>query len=118
MVDFTKFLEKMGNFMGAGVPKTAGGVSQYKPVQKGSSLKPKSSSGKGFDINLYFDALNNFVSDFFGKKIPYFFKNMGSVLQDFPGWFSSMPQDEQITYVVILLGNLMIVTGFVLFIVL
>ena len=73
---------------------------------------------KPFYINLYMKAVNLFFSDFFGKKVPYFFKNMGPVMKQFPDWWKKLPQDEQISYDVLSLGGVMFVVGVVLLIIL
>lgn len=74
--------------------------------------------GKKFDFNMYLKAVKLFGQDFFGKKIPYFFRNLGPVLKGFPVWWSGLAQDEQISYGCLCLGNVMMVTGLVLLIVL
>lgn len=84
-------------------PKMAGVLGQQKP---------------GFDINMYMKAVQLFFKDFFGKKVPAFFKNPGPYLKNFPVWWGGLKQDEQISYGVFGLGSLMFVTGIVLFIVL
>lgn len=73
---------------------------------------------KGFDINTYFKAVQLFFSDFFGKKLPMFFKNPGPYLKGAPDWFSGLPQDEKISYGVLAGGHVLFIVGIVLFIVL
>ena len=62
-------------------------------------------------------AVSMFFSDFYGKKVPYFFKNMGPVLRGFPAWWKKLPQDEQLSYGAIAVGHVMLIVGIVLFIV-
>ena len=92
-------------------------AAQGSPSQK-AGIKPTSTGKKPFDINLYFKAVGIFFNDFFGKKIPYFFKNMGPVMKKFPNWWKKLPQDEQISYGVLLLGHMMVIVGIVLIIIL
>ena len=73
---------------------------------------------KPFDMNIYFKAVGMAFDDFFNKKLPYFFKNMGPALKNFPDWFGKLPQDEQISYGVYVLGNVLVIVGIVLLFVL
>ncbi len=88
--------------------------------KKGETPKAPSTPGqkKAFDIKLYMKAVQMFFQDFFTKKLPYFFKNMGPVLKGAPAWWNRLPQDEQISYGVLALGHLMFIAGIVLVIVL
>ncbi|NQU79784.1 hypothetical protein HQ545_08515 [Candidatus Woesearchaeota archaeon] len=104
--------EKMGNALGV--------VKKPKIAVKPGAVKPVSGFGakKGFDINSYMKACNNFVNDFFPKKIPFFFRNIGSVMKNSPNWFKGLPQDEQLVYGVLATGPLFIIVGVVLIFVL
>jgi hypothetical protein len=97
-----------------------GGVMKAKP--KPAEAKPPKATTpgakKGFDFGLYMKAVGMAFNDFFGKKLPYFFKNIGPVMKNFPNWWKKLPQDEQISYGVLLLGNLMVIMGIVLVIIL
>jgi hypothetical protein len=97
------FLEKIGLLKKkpAAVPKA--GAAPGVKVKK-----------KGFDLNLYMKAVSMFFSDFFGKKLPYFFKNIGPSFKRFPEWWKKTPQDEQLAYGLLVLGDLMLVVGIVL----
>lgn len=76
------------------------------------------SAKKQFDIGIYFKAVGLAFDDFFNKKLPYFFKNMGPVLKKFPDWFTQLPNDEKISYGVFVFGNVLVLAGIVLFFVL
>lgn len=128
MVDVTGFLKKAGILKESG-PKAAsekpaakaGASATAKPAGAGTAgAVPKSGvpgEKKGFDINMYMKAVGLFFSDFYGKKLPYFFKNMGPVLKGFPGWWGKLPQDEQLSYGAVALGHVMVVVAIVMFIV-
>ncbi|MBI4738888.1 hypothetical protein HY772_04975 [Candidatus Woesearchaeota archaeon] len=73
---------------------------------------------KPFDINLYFKAAGMAFDDFFNKRLSYFFKNPWPVLKKSPDWFTKLPNDEKATYGVLLLGNILVIVGIVLFFVL
>ncbi|MFH1064867.1 MAG: hypothetical protein V1729_07315 [Candidatus Woesearchaeota archaeon] len=88
------------------------------PSQNTGTATPQQSVKKEFDINLYFKAVGLFFNDFFGKKMPYFFQNMGPVMQNAPNWWNKLPQDEQISYGVMVFGGFLFVAGIVLFVVL
>jgi len=103
--------------IGASLKKKPAAPATAAPSQK-AGIKPTSTGKKPFDINLYFKAVGIFFNDFFGKKIPYFFKNMGPVMKKFPNWWKKLPQDEQISYGVLLLGHMMVIVGIVLIIIL
>jgi len=97
------------------------GLSLGVKVKATSAPAPKANNAAGqkpFDINLYFKAVGMFFSDFYGKKVPYFFKNMGPVMNKFSSWWQKLPQDEQISYGVLTLGHVLLIVGIVLFIVL
>jgi hypothetical protein len=94
-----------------------GGAMQAKPKATQSPKAATPGTKKGFDINIYFKAVGIFFNDFYGKKVPYFFKNTGAVMKKFSPWWGRLPQDEQISYGVLLLGHLMIIVGIVLIIV-
>jgi hypothetical protein len=94
--------------MGTGIPSDAKKTKQF----------VKTTDGKGFDFELYAKAVSEFFNDFFGKKIPYFFSNLGTVFRDMPEWWKNTSQDEQIAYAFLFLGFFMIITGAVLWIVL
>lgn len=72
---------------------------------------------KPFDIKIYMQAVKLFFPDFFGKKIPYFFKNIGPVMKKAPDWFKRLPQDEQAAYVGVFVAPLLIIIGVVLFLI-
>ena len=115
MVDVTGFLKKIG-FLKEAKPK----VPAAAPSANAGMAVPKAGVPgvkKGFDVNLYMKAVGMFFSDFFGKKLPYFFKNIGPVMKNFPSWWGKLPQDEQISYGVLALGHVMFVVGIVLFVV-
>ena len=103
--------------IGASLKKKPAAPATAAPSQK-AGIKPTSTGKKPFDINLYFKAVGMAFSDFFGKKISYFFKNMGPVFKNFPNWWGKLPQDEQISYGVLLLGHMMVLVGIVLIIIL
>ncbi|MBI5398402.1 hypothetical protein HZB03_02960 [Candidatus Woesearchaeota archaeon] len=89
-----------------------------KPGQPaGAEMRPPMPP-KAFDINLYFKAVGMAFDDFFNKKLPYFFKNLGPVFKKFPDWFTKLPNDEKISYGVYVLGNILVIVGIVLFFVL
>jgi hypothetical protein len=132
---FESILQKLGNIMGAGVPKVKP-KGTLSPSQK-AGLKPVAGKpgapgakpapgtpgavtpgGKPFDINLYFRAVGIWFNDFTQRKVPYFFQNFVPVMKGAPNWFKRLPQDEQVSYGVLVLGHVMIVTSVVLFIVL
>lgn len=94
----------------------AAGTPQGKSAQK----TPASPAGakKPFDINLYFKALGLFFNDFSKNKLPYFFKNMGPVMQNAPNWWNKLPQDEQAAYGAMGFGGFLFLVGIVLFVVL
>lgn len=129
MVDVTGFLKKIGILKDTGTktPSVSPGVANAPSVRAGVTA-PKSmardvpkagmpGAKKGFNINIYMKAVGMFFSDFYGKKVPYFFKNIGPVLKGFPRWWGKLPQDEQISYGAIALGHVMVIVGIVLFIV-
>ena len=112
---------KLGNMM-TSKPKQDASL----PPSMRAGMKPATGSvpkagvpgaNKPFDINLYFTAVGMFFNDFFNKKLPYFFQNMGPVFSNFPNWWGKLPQDEQISYGVLAAGHVMFVVGIVLFIV-
>jgi hypothetical protein len=72
---------------------------------------------KPFDIKLYMKAVSMFFNDFFKKKLPYFFKNIGPVLKGASAWFSTLPGDEKAAYGVLVFGHLFLLLGIVFFIV-
>ncbi len=121
MVDVTGFLKKIGILKDTGTktPSAAPGAANTPSAKAGVAVPKAGAPGakKGFDINMYMKAVGMFFSDFYGKKLPYFFKNMGAVLKGFPGWWGKLPQDEQISYGAIALGHVMVIVGIVLFIV-
>ena len=100
---------QIGQSMGAS--KSPGAAAPSTAHSKGGASKP-------FDIGMYFTAVGMFFSDFFGKKLPYFFKNIGPVMSNFPNWWGKLKQDEQISYGVLMLGHVMLIVGVVLFIIL
>jgi hypothetical protein len=73
---------------------------------------------KPFDINLYFKAWGIFFQDFFGKKVPYFFKNIGDLLPQTPDWYMGLQTDEKVSYGVLAGGHVLVIVGIVLLIVL
>ncbi len=86
----------------------------------GTAPKMKGVPGQqkpGFDFKLYLRSVQLFFQDFFGKKLPYFFKNIGPVMKNAPVWWGGLPQDEQISYGLLGLGSMMFVAGIVLVIV-
>jgi hypothetical protein len=103
---------KIGKSMGA----KPGTVSA--PPSAKAGIKPPVPGSKPFDINLYFKAVGMFFSDFYGKKVPYFFQNMGPVMKKAPDWWKKLPQDEQISYGALGLGHVLLIVGIVLLIVL
>jgi hypothetical protein len=76
---------------------------------------PAAGGKKPFDINLYFKAVGMYYSDLFSKKIPYFFQNFVPVMKNFPNWWNKQPQDMQISYALIVLGNVVFIAGIVMF---
>ena len=110
MPGMDSIFSKIGESLGV-KPKAAATSTAHPSARAGIKSKP-------FDINIYFQAVGLFFSDFFGKKVPYFFKNMGPVMNKFPGWWNKLPQDEQISYGGVLLGFVLILVGAVLFVVL
>lgn len=104
----TDFLVKIGllkrKTAAAAVPKAA--------APPGAKIKKK-----GLDLNLYMKAVSMSFSDFFGKKLPYFFKNIGPSFKKFPEWWKKTPQDEQIAYGLLVLGDVLLVVGIVLLII-
>ncbi|MBU2561822.1 MAG: hypothetical protein KKD17_05990 [Nanoarchaeota archaeon] len=111
--------EKIGKATGAKMPEAkprAAPPSARAGITPGAA--PSDSGAKKFDFNMYLKAVNLFFNDFFGKKVPYFFKNMGPVLKESPVWWGSQKQDEQISYALVVLGNVMFIVGIVLLIVL
>ena len=93
------------------------GPKEAKPTPAVPKVPAKPGAKKPFNFNLYMKAVNLFFKDFFGKKVPYFFKNIGPSFKKFPEWWKKLPQDEQISYGVLLLGDLMLIIGVVLLIV-
>ncbi|MBW2971776.1 hypothetical protein KY359_01950 [Candidatus Woesearchaeota archaeon] len=115
MPGINSIFEKIGSMIGikmpakkAGAPQSAGAA---KPVPEPGGKKP-------FDFNMYIKAWGIFFDDFFKKKVPYFFKNIGPVFKEFPIWWGKQKQDEQIAYALLILGNVMFIMGIVMFIVL
>ena len=108
MTGITDFFVKIGLLKkkpaAAAVPKAR--------VPPGAKVKKK-----GLDLNLYLKAMSMSFSDFFGKKLPYFFKNIGPSFKKFPAWWKKTPQDEQIAYGLLVLGDVMLVVGIVLLVV-
>jgi hypothetical protein len=102
----------------AGPPSARAGIKPAAGRAAPAARAPVPGAKKPFDIKLYMKAVNLFFKDFFGKKVPYFFKNMGPVFKAAPAWWKRLPQDEQISYGVLILGFVMIITGIVLWIVL
>ena len=100
-----------------GKPKTAPTQTSQGPSAQAGPGMPAPPS-KGFDFNLYMQALQNFANDFFGKQVPEFFKNMGPKLKNFPVWWKQQKQDEQLAYGGVVLGSVMMIVGVVLLIVL
>ena len=86
----------------------------------GSAPKMAGAPGqqKAFDINTYFKAVGLFGQDFFGKKVPAFFKKPDDYIKQFPVWVQGLPQDEQIAYGVLCMGPVFIIVGIVLILVL
>jgi hypothetical protein len=99
----------------AGMFDKIGGAKQAKPAAPKATTP---GAKKGFDFNMYMKAVGIFFNDFYGKKVPYFFKNTGAVMKKFSPWWGKLPQDEQISYGVLLLGHVMIIVGIVLIIIL
>ncbi len=95
-------------------PQQAMQAAQRAPAQR-QATQPAAPVNKPFDINIYFQAVGLFFNDFFGKKLPYFFNNMGPVLNKAGTWWNKLPQDEQISYAVMIFGDLMLVAGIALF---
>ena len=85
--------------------------------KKEVNMIQNTSGKKPFDINIYFKAVGMYYSDLFNKKLPYFFKNIGPVFKGFSAWWNKQPQDMQLSYGALFLGNLMIVVGVVLIII-
>jgi hypothetical protein len=112
MPGISEIFDKIGASLGM-KPKAKAGVTSAKPAAQSAS-----GGKKPFDINLYFKAVGMFFSDFFGKKVPYFFQNMGPVFKEAPAWWTGLPQDEQISYVLVVFGNMAFIAGIVLFFVL
>ena len=121
MAGIGELFEKVEEAVGlkpAAKPEAGGAPSAKAGVKPSVPKKPGDGGEKPFDIQLYMKAVQLFFSDFFGKKVPYFFQNMGPVLKAAPAWWQKLPQDEQIGYGVLVLGFLMVIVGIVLWIVL
>ncbi|MFC1741425.1 hypothetical protein ACFL3V_02730 [Nanoarchaeota archaeon] len=135
MVDIGKVFNNIGNSIKAKLPANL--RAKVAPVRPGAAVpSAKALPGKAgapatgvpvvtppgvkkaFDIKLYFKAVGLFFNDFFKKKLPYFFKNMGPVLKQAVPWWNKLPNDEKASYGVLALGHVLIITGIVLFIVL
>lgn len=84
-------------------------MSQNQQVDQNAVVK------KPFDIKVYFQAVQLFFTDFFGQKLPYFFKNIGPVMKKFPDWFNKLSQDEKIAYIGVFVSPVFIIVGVVLF---
>lgn len=104
-------LLKEVNKGGGGPPSARAGMAGMQSVPSGMP------AGK-FDFNKYMQAWQLFFQDFFGKKVPYFFKNIGPVMNQAGPWISSLPQDEKIAYGVLAGGHVFVLLGIVLLIVL
>jgi len=107
--------ESAKTFAAVGQAMRGAQAQQGQQVQKPGQQTQPSFGDKPFDLNLYFKAVGIFFNDFFGKKIPYFFQNMGPVFGKAGEWWNRLPQDEQISYTLVAVGNLMFVAGVVLF---
>ncbi len=59
--------------------------------------------------------LNNKINTFFKFTLPNFFKNLPMKIKNFPGKFQRMSMGEQIAYVCIILGIILIITSLFLF---
>ena len=101
--------DKIGKAVGA-KPKT--------PASSVPKTATPASGKKPFDINTYFKAVGMYYSDLFSKKIPYFFQNFMPVMKNFPNWWNNQPQDMQISYALMVFGNVVFVAGIVMFFVL
>jgi hypothetical protein len=119
MPDRSAFYDKLGAKALAPQPGAKPGNASMvaKPAALGGA-KPPLPPAKGFDINIYFKAVGNAFDDFFNKKLPYFFKNLGPSFSKFPDWFSRLPNDEKASYGAFVFGGLLFVVGIVLLIVL
>lgn len=118
--------EKIGSVMGAKVSKPKTGVTPGVPA---AAVKPGvaraqvpvagvpgvSGPKKPFDFNMYMKAVNLFFNDFFNKKLPYFFKNIGPVMKKASDWFNKLPGDEKAAYGVLVFGHLFLILGIVFF---
>lgn len=112
---------KIGDLFGLGVPKGGGkGLpsDRFDPNKKKGTSEQKGVTPKGFDINLYIIAWQNFFEDFFSKKIPMFFQDIGGYLKKFPDWFNMQKTEEQVCYVGVMVAPFLIIVGIVLMIVL
>ena len=99
--------QSMGRMMGTGIPSDP---------KKSAKQFAKTDGKKGFNFGLYVKAVGVFFNDFFGKKISYFFSNLGTVFSDLPRWWGKQEQDEKAAYGFLLVGNIMFVVGIVLII--
>ncbi|MBN1544974.1 hypothetical protein JW898_05955 [Candidatus Woesearchaeota archaeon] len=119
MAGIKSIFEKIGKATGAKMPGSKqGSASPSANAGIRTGAAPSVGVAKKFDFNMYLKAVKMFFSDFFGKKVPYFFKNMGHVFKEFPVWWGKQKQDEQISYALVVLGNVMLIIGIVLLIVL
>jgi len=75
---------------------------------------PKPGDKKPFDIKLYIQAVKIWAPDFWKVKMSYFFHNFKPVMKKSPDWFKALPNDEKASYGIILLGNILVITGIVL----
>ena len=96
----------------AKTPAPAGGAGPH-----GAQTAKLCGAGKPVEFQLYMVAVQNASKEFFQKKLPWFFKNMGPAFKNFQPWWKKQKQDEQIAIVGWITGHLLMLIGIILLIV-
>lgn len=86
-------------------------ANQKNPQNSAAQGASTVSASKGIDLRLYFKAFGIFFKDFFGKNIPYFFKNFVLVMKGFSLWFNKQTNAEKIAYAMIPVAFILIIVG-------
>ena len=90
-----------------GKPKTANKTADQQQGRQGMPIPPQ----KGFDFNIYMQAVQIFFKDFFTRQVPEFFKDPVNKLRNFLPWWKKQKQDEQIAFGGVLAGFIMIISA-------
>ncbi len=83
-------------------------------IKPGAVMPTMSGEKKPFDIQLYMIAVQTAVKKFFSEQVPYFFKNIGSVMSQVVDWWKKQKQDEQIAYAGWIFGHVLGLVGIIL----